>query len=399
LRPLRLAMLLEGVALWVPVEKLFMTQLGFDAGLVAVMAAAYAAVVPIMEVPSGILADRWRRRGVLMLANVAGLVSVVVGSLSQNVVTYIASAMILGIYFAMQSGTLEAAVYETILEVTGTSDEFENRLGRIHFANSMALVISALAGGWIATVLSPRATYLLTVPFIIASIIALLRFQEPRLHKPAESGGMKDHVAMTFRAVLGRKSLLPLVALMAVSSMLLQMIFEFGPLWLVAFHEPAALYGPVTAGLVSALGFGGLLAGRLRFEQPAVVTLVVAMMLGCGVILVGSSSIGLVVAAQVVLALLLVTTGIFVTRLLHDATPSTIRSGVASGVSTLSWMAFLPVSLLFGEISNHYGLRNAGWVVIALTALAAVLLGNVARQARHAGPSPDPIAALVPAQG
>lgn len=83
------------------------------------MAAAYAAVVPIMEVPSGILADRWRRRGVLMLANVAGLVSVVVGSLSQNVVTYIASAMILGVYFAMQSGTLEAAVYETILEVTG----------------------------------------------------------------------------------------------------------------------------------------------------------------------------------------------------------------------------------------------------------------------------------------
>lgn len=63
-------------------------------------------------------------------------------------------------------------------------------------------------------------------------------------------------------------------------------------------------------------------------------------------------------------------------------------------------MAFLPVSLLFGEISDHHGLRNAGWVVIALTALAAVLLGNVARQARHAGPSrPDPIAALVPAQG
>jgi hypothetical protein len=61
----------------------------------------------------------------------------------------------------------------------------------------------------------------------------------------------------------------------------------------------------------TALGFGGLLAGRLRFEKPAVVTVVVAGMLGCGFFLVASGSLWLVVAAQVVLALLLVTTGIF----------------------------------------------------------------------------------------
>ena len=43
----------RGVArliLWVPIEKLFMTQIGFDAASVGVMAAAYAAVVPLLEV-------------------------------------------------------------------------------------------------------------------------------------------------------------------------------------------------------------------------------------------------------------------------------------------------------------------------------------------------------------
>ena len=103
LRPLRLAMFVSGIAPWVPVEKVFMTQLGFTPALVATMAAAYAAVVPVLEIPSGILADRWSRRGVLMLASGAALLSVLVGALSTGVASYIVSAMILGGYILGRS--------------------------------------------------------------------------------------------------------------------------------------------------------------------------------------------------------------------------------------------------------------------------------------------------------
>ena len=61
LLPLQIGVALQGLILWVPIEKLFMTEIGFDAASVGAMAAAYAAVVPLLEVPSGILADR--RRG------------------------------------------------------------------------------------------------------------------------------------------------------------------------------------------------------------------------------------------------------------------------------------------------------------------------------------------------
>ena len=68
LRPLFLATLLQGMILWVPVEKLFLDEIGFDPTSMGVMAAAYAAAVPFLEIPSGILADRWSRRNVLILA-------------------------------------------------------------------------------------------------------------------------------------------------------------------------------------------------------------------------------------------------------------------------------------------------------------------------------------------
>ena len=103
LLPLYLAAAFGGLSLWVPVEKLFLSTIGFDAASIGIMAAAYAAVVPILEIPSGILADRWSRRGVLIIANVALAASAVVGGLSTNVATYMVAALLLGVFFARRS--------------------------------------------------------------------------------------------------------------------------------------------------------------------------------------------------------------------------------------------------------------------------------------------------------
>ena len=42
-----------GVALWVPVEKLFLAEIGFTPQTIGIMAAAYAAVVPAARDPLG----------------------------------------------------------------------------------------------------------------------------------------------------------------------------------------------------------------------------------------------------------------------------------------------------------------------------------------------------------
>jgi MFS family permease len=97
LLPLQIGMGLQGLILWVPIEKLFMTQIGFDAAAVGAMAAAYAAVVPLLEVPSGILADRWSRRWVMILGTVALMASSLIGGLSHNVITYVIARWFLGL--------------------------------------------------------------------------------------------------------------------------------------------------------------------------------------------------------------------------------------------------------------------------------------------------------------
>jgi hypothetical protein len=62
------------------------------------------------------------------------------------------SAVFLGVFFALQSGTLESVVYDTVLEETGDSEAFEQTIGRVRLVESVALVASALAGGAIAQI-------------------------------------------------------------------------------------------------------------------------------------------------------------------------------------------------------------------------------------------------------
>ncbi|GAA1517785.1 MFS transporter [Kribbella lupini] len=372
--PLRWTAFLQGIAFWVPVEKLFMTEIGFEAATIGVMAAAYAALVPVAEVLSGVLADRWSRRGVLVLAAIALLVAVLIGALSQNVITYIVAALVLGLYFALYSGTVEAIVYDTVLEETGSSTAYEREIGRIRLLESAALVTSALAGGWIAAATSTRLTYVVTLPFVIASLIALSRFREPRLHEAGERSPLREHLRTTVRAILHRGRLVPIAAAAVTAALILQAMYEFGPLWLIELSAPAGFYGPFWAGVVGALGLGGLLAGRLHLHRRLPVATVVLVMLGCAAVLLTSGSLAVLTIAIVVLTLLVVVIGIHVSHLVHDAVDSTVRTGVASGISAVSWILFTPFALGFGAVTQQADVYAAGWLLAGAVVFSGAAL-------------------------
>lgn len=374
LAPLQVAVGLQGLILWVPVEKLFMTEIGFTPRTVGIMAAAYAAVVPLLEVPSGIVADRWSRNRIMVCATVALLASTLLGGLSRNVPTYIAAAMILGVYFALNSGTVDSIVYDVVVEETGGSDPYETWIGRIRMVESAGFVASALAGGLLAGWTSARITYFVTLPFIAVAIVAFLRFDEPQLHRAAEPVALRRHVALTYRTMIREPGVRQVMLLAALVGLLSQAVFEFGPLWLVALAAPAALFGPYWAALVSTLGVGGFLTGTLNLDRRPLLVLLALAAPGAALVLTQTRSLAVVIVAQTVLALLLAIISIRAGKLLHDGVASNVRAGVSSGVGTLSWLLFLPFSLVFGWYARTHGVQRAGWFLTAAALLVGLLL-------------------------
>src|SRR6266567_5901515 len=80
LLPLFIAAFSQGLVLWAPIEKVFLRSLGFDQAALGLMAACYASLIPLRDLFSGILADRWSRKGVLILASVAAMLNALLGT-------------------------------------------------------------------------------------------------------------------------------------------------------------------------------------------------------------------------------------------------------------------------------------------------------------------------------
>ena len=315
----------------------------------------------------------------------------VIGGFSDSIPIYMVSAAFLGVFFALQSGTFESIVYDTVLEETGDSAAFERTIGRVRVVESVALVASALVGGVIAQIAPLQITYFLTAPLLIISAVVLLRFREPRLHKAEEETSLREQIRTTYRTILSGGQIRLVVLLTIAGSLLMQGVLEFGALWLVALLVPPFLYGPHWAGLTGALGVGGVLGSRSWITRRWGIWLVGAGLVLCGVVLVLSRDALVVVGVQVLLILLAVAVSIPVTRSLHDSIPSSIRAGVASGVGTLTWLAFVPFALIVGTVSESSGIDKAGWLFVAIGIVAAVLMLVVLPRAR---PQPSAEAAV-----
>jgi hypothetical protein len=228
---------------------------------------------------------------------------------------------------------------------------------------------------------APRVTYVATLPFVIASTMLLMSFREPRLHELAESVSLRQHVAVTFGVLRHQRRLWPVTALLVLTSILTQGVFEFGPLWLVDSGASAGAFGPAWAGLMASLGLGGALAGHVRLDRPTTVLAIGAALIGSAATLLVSRHVVIVTVAQVAVAIVSVTIGIVLTRKLHDAVPSQVRSGVASGVGAATWATFLPFALGFGAVSQRWGIHTAGWLLVAAAAAIATLLAVTSRTA------------------
>ena len=160
--------------------------------------------------------------------------------------------------------------------------------------------------------------------------------------------------------------------------MLLSSIFEFGPLWLVAADAAPGLYGPYWAALMATLGVGGLLAGRIALDRVGPLAVVTVVAVAAGIALT-VDNLGVAIVAQITLALLFLIASIRATQLLHDSVPSSIRTGVASGVGALGWMMFVPFAFVLGLVSREQGVHVAAWMIVGVTVAATVALAIVSR--------------------
>jgi len=392
LRPLYATGFIHSFVLWYSVEKLFMRSVGLNDYLVTVATLVYIVVMMVANIPLGLLADRWSRKGVLYVATGALVGSSVVCGLSSGLVLYAAGVSVWGVFYAAYAGTYDSAVYDVVLEETGSAEAFARCYGRVQMFEAAAFVASALLSAVVARYASLRAEYFLTVPFTCCAFLTLSRFREPRLHRAAPRAHLAAHLGRIVRgAAAGRAGWI--VAALVANCVVMRLLIEFCQLWYLGLALPVLWYGPSCALMYCGAWGGGALASRLRGGRTVPLAGLGTLVIAFGLF---AADPRVVVGAQVATIFGVTVLNIALTRCLHDAMPSAVRAGASSVVSTIGYAAFVPTALGFGVYSRSHGIFAASvFVVVPLAAMcAAAACARRWRAQPATQPAPPPLEQL-----
>lgn len=357
---------LVGVVFWYPIEKLYLQQLGADAFGVSLSALVFLATVIVCDVPSGVLADRWKRKYVLLLAMGCLIVASVVGGVSQTWVQYLPMNILVGGFVVLTSGTFQAIMYDSLLD-TGHQKEYDKHQGRAYALFLTGLGLSSLAGGYVADWFGMQAAYFTSAAVMIPAVLLVLFVKEPRSHKSVADRKLKEHVQLSVRLIASNKLLLQLALLIAALGVARGAYVEYSGLLFVVLGMSTISMGYAGAGkwLVSSLG--QMVGPKVGRRSLALAPLFFVIFLVFSLIPSAWSLVFFYMAG-----FLYAVISNQAEAAVQDNTPSEIRATTLSALSFASNILLVPLGLLFGWIAREASIFSA-YFMIAVVGLLYVL--------------------------
>ncbi|WP_157253049.1 MFS transporter [Nonomuraea typhae] len=346
--------------LFYPVYAVYFTTTGLSAGEVSSLFAIWSAAGFLLEIPSSVWADRFSRRRLLVLAPLLSAAGFALWTFVPSYGAFAAGFVLWGAASAMQSGTLQALVYEELGRL-GRADGYARVIGRSEALASVAAVVAALVAAPVLAAGGYPAIGLASVAAGVVGAGAGLLLPESR---GADRGGgsylsvVRAGVTEVRRAPSVRRVLVILSVVTGMTA-----VDEYLPFLAVAGGAAAPVVAVLVALVIAGIAAGGWLAGYGARLLPVV--------LGVGALALGGGAAGTQVAlwpAFVVVALAFAAFSWAVAVLdarLQDLIGDEARATVTSMAGLGSEVVALGVFALYGV--------GSGWVVPwVLVGLAAV---------------------------
>jgi MFS family permease len=387
---LYLSNFLTGLVFWYATEKLFMQSIGFSSLDIAINAVVFLTITVLFDVPSGVLADKWKRKYTLLLAIIClALCHIILGA-SHTLPMYLLGTALYGAYVTLTYGTFQAMMYDSLAEL-GQEKHYDKHQGRAFALFFTGISISSLAGGYIGEFIGLRETYFYSlVPALLAAVV-ILSTREPKFHKENFDSKMWQHIKTSLKIIASQPLVFHLAMFMIVGGLLRSTQNEFGGLYYLGLGLSAIAMGYANAGkwIASALGqFAAHYVGRDR-----AFTLLPWFFIAYLVFSLITNASGIVFFMVAACLYSLVTNQAEAT--IQGATPSHVRATAISIISFSTNVVMIPLSLVFGWVAQNntpfQAFQVFGAIGIAYTVIWLLFGRKHVRAARAsaAGPAAD----------
>ena len=155
------------VGLMIPVLTVLLQERGLSLATIGLLSGLSSAVVVLLELPTGGLADTIGRRPVLLIAGFLSLASMSLVSFAEATWLFVLAWAIEGVYRALDSGPLESW-YVDAAQAADPDADIESGLAAESAVISGAIAVGALLGGVLALVPTPDSWPPLALPVVVA---------------------------------------------------------------------------------------------------------------------------------------------------------------------------------------------------------------------------------------
>ena len=236
-----LASALAYFGFFTPIIQLFYLDHNLTITKIAILGVAWSIVRIILEVPSGIIADKWGRKKVFAISSLFAVFQVIMLIYATNFGYFLVASIFSAIAFSFLSGTNTAFFYDTLKQLK-KEEQFEKLWARQEIFTQVPLIIAFLSSGFLYK-LSPILPFQLSLIFLIASFVVVLTFKEPKIHKPIEEVNVFTHFKQSMKFIWENNFLRAILLFTVIFSIGSDLSYGYGQIYLKQLALPVVLFG------------------------------------------------------------------------------------------------------------------------------------------------------------
>ncbi len=176
----------------IPISVLWRLEQGLTLAEVGLLVTVFWVVLFVLEVPSGMVADRFGRKTTIAAGALAAAGSFLLMSVAESFGSFLIESVFSAAAFALTSGAGEAYVFDWLKE-RGKEKAYKKAWSRVMMLDELATIVGALTTSAILFWLSFEWSYRVgAVSLALAALVIIFFLRESKQHVPSEENVIED---------------------------------------------------------------------------------------------------------------------------------------------------------------------------------------------------------------
>jgi MFS family permease len=340
------------------IERLYWQERGMTVLMVVICEIIYAITIVIFEIPTGIFADKFGRKALLVFGAVLSMLEFILLLFANHFWIFAVVVFLAGIAGACTSGALNALLYDSLIAVK-KEEAFEKIIGRMNSLDFAGALLAALSGSVLAKIFGFELNYILSAVSMVVALAFSIFLKEPPRGSQAEEA--QDLIVGFMEYFYGSVAFFrnnPRLAVIIIHAMAIgacvNYLDEFWQLYLDEIGLTVLFFGLFSACISAARIPGNLIAAYLtKYLNVESIVLIVLGITAVGFIMTAFFPGWIGIGFILIIFLVSGVVDPVVTGYLHHKCSSEIRATIESIQSLIEKGITFIVGIGFGLISSR----------------------------------------------